>query len=166
VRQGKTSSYRFHTQCSHFCASTPMSQSGTHTAPELSYSDALDTLPGSTVPYQMHQRSFTSTSGSGYTIWYFVKSDSSISSPPTIPPAKTGHLYVHLNSSTNFYHYWMMGANNQWASISKGAQYPLNHDRVLAICGNGEPSWVTQATTTTTQTRKEKGQRDNSLNPL
>ena len=165
MRLGTTSSYRFHTQRSHFCASTPMSQSGTQTAPELSYSDAVDRLPGSTVPYQMRQRSFTSTSGSGYTIWYFAKSDNNISSPPMIPQARTGHLYVHLNSSTNFYHYWMMGANNQWESVLKGAQYPLNHDRVLAIRGNGEPSWVTRATTTTTQTRKERSQREKSLNP-
>lgn len=165
MRLGTTSSYRFHTQRSHFCASTPMSQSGTQTAPELSYSDAVDRPPGSTVPYQMRQRSFTSTSGSGYTIWYFAKSDNNISSPPMIPQARTGHLYVHLNSSTNFYHYWMMGANNQWESVLKGAQYPLNHDRVLAIRGNGEPSWVTRATTTTTQTRKERSQREKSLNP-
>ena len=161
MRHGKTS-YRFHTQHSHFYASIPTSQSGTQTAPD---SDAVGLPPGSTLPYQMRQRSFTSTSGSGYTIWYFAKSDNNIPSPPTIPQAKTGHLYVHLNSSTNFYHYWIMGADNQWEVISKGAQYPLNHDRVLAIRGNGEPSWVTRATTTTTQTRKERSQREKSLNP-
>lgn len=141
-----------------------MPQSGAQTVSEVLRSDAVDTTPGATVPYVMRERSFTSTSGSGYTTWYFAKSDQGVSSPPVIPQAKTGHLYVHLNTSTNVHQYWLFSINNQWESISKGAQYPLNHDRVLAIRCNGEPSWVTRATTSTTQTRKEKSQREKSLN--
>lgn len=82
-----------------------------------------------------------------------------------VPQAKTGHLYVHLDSSTNVHLYWLFSVNNQWESVSKGAQYPLNHDRVLAIRGNGEPSWVTRATTSTTQTRKDKNLREKSVHP-
>ncbi len=141
-----------------------MSQSRTQIVPELSCSGIVDAAsPGSTVHYQMRQRSFTSSSGSGYTIWYFAKSDKSVSSPPMVPQAKTGHLYVHLDSSTDVYQYWMFGANNQWESVSKGAQYPLNHDCVLAIRSNGEPSWVTRATTTTAQTRKQRDLREKSV---
>ena len=117
----------------------------------------MDTHPaGPLVPYQMRQRSFASNSGSGHTIWYFAKSDTNIPMPPIISQAVTGHLYVHLNSSANTYQYWMLGRNNQWESVSKGSEYPLNHDRVLSIRGNGEPSWVTRASTTTTQSRKER----------
>jgi len=168
VRQGSAFSYRIHTHCSYSDASTPMSPGQPHTqaVPELSCSNAGDAAPpGSTVQYQMRQRSFTSSSGSGYTTWYFVKSDKSVLLPPMIPQAMTGHLYIHLDSSTNVYQYWMLGANNHWESVSKGVQNPLNHDRVLAIRSNGEPSWVTRATTNTTQSRKERDLREKSVRP-
>ncbi len=117
-------------------------QPRTQAVPELLCSNAGDaTPPGLTVQYQMHQHLFTSSSGSGYTTWYFVKSDKSVLLPPMIPQAMTGHLYIHLDSSTNVYQYWMLGANNHWESVSKGVQNPLNHDQVLTIRSNGEPSW-------------------------
>jgi hypothetical protein len=124
---------------------------------ESSSSGAVDiSQQGSTLPYQLRQHPFTSTSGSGYTIWYMEKSDRGVSSPPMIPQAKTGHLYVHLDTSTNFRQYWMFGTNNQWESVSRGAQNPHNYDRILGICSNGDPSWVTRASTTTVQARKER----------
>lgn len=107
--------------------------------------------------YQMHQRPFSSSSGSGYTIWYSSRSDSSIQSPPVITQSKTGHLYVHFDTLTKTYQYWMLGVGGQWESVAKNAEYPLNHDRVFSVRGNGEPSWVTRATISTTETRKEKG---------
>jgi hypothetical protein len=125
---------------------------------------SVDTHPGGTsTQYQMRQRSFASNSGSGYTIWYSGKSDMNIPSPPVVPQAVTGHLYVHLNTSTNTYQYWMLGGNNQWESVSKGSEYPLNHDRVFSIRSNGEPSWVTRASTVTTQCRKGRVTRENSV---
>ncbi|KAH9024724.1 hypothetical protein EDB84DRAFT_1615256 [Lactarius hengduanensis] len=92
--------------------------------------------PGSTVHFQTRQRSFTSSSGSGHTVWYFGKSDRGISSPPVVPQARTGRLYVHFDTSMNAHQYWMLGTNNQWESVSRGAEYPLNHDRVLTIRSN------------------------------
>jgi hypothetical protein len=125
---------------------------------------SVDTHPGGTsVLYQMRQRSFASNSGSGHTIWYSSKSNTNILSPPVVPQAMTGHLYVHLNASTNTYQYWMLGGNNQWESVSKGSEYPLNHDRVFSIRSNGEPSWVTRASTVTTQSRKERETREKSV---
>jgi hypothetical protein len=93
--------------------------------------------------------------GIGKTTWYFAKSNTNTSSPPAVPQAKTGHLYVHLDCSTHTHQYWMFGANNEWQSVSKGSEHPLNHDRVLSIRGNGEPSWVTRdrASISTTQGR-------------
>ena len=117
----------------------------------------------STTPYQMRQRSFSSNSGSGYTVWYFGKSSSSILFPPSIPQAKTGHLYIHLDTTRDVSQYWMLGTGNQWQRVSPGAEYPLNHDRILAIRSNGEPSWITRASITTTKTRKEKEIRDKSV---
>ena len=152
--------------CSSY-TSAPMPQS--HARPGLasSCSDSgasVDTHPGSAlVPYQAHQRSFASNSGSGHTIWYSGKSDTNIPSPLVVPQAMTGHLYVHHNSSTNTYQYWMLGGNNQWESISKGSEYPLNHDQVLSIRSNSEPSWVTRALTITTQSRKEWETREKSV---
>jgi hypothetical protein len=147
--------------------SAPMPQSHARPGSASSFSDggaSVDTHPGSAlVPYQAHQRSFASNSGSGHTIWYSGKSDTNIPSPPVVPQAVTGHLYVHHNSSTNTYQYWMLGGNNQWESVSKGSEYPLNHDRVLSIRGNGEPSWVTRASTITTQSRKERETREKSV---
>lgn len=116
-----------------------------------------------TLPYQMRQRSFSSNTGSGYTVWYFGKSHSSLLLPPTVPQAKTGHLYIHLDTSRNDSQYWMLGTGSQWQRVSPGVEYPLNHDRVLAIRSNGEPSWVTRASTTTTKTRKEKEMREKSV---
>ncbi|KAI9430148.1 hypothetical protein H4582DRAFT_2064095 [Lactarius indigo] len=98
-------------------------------------------------------------SGSGYTIWCSSKSSSSIQSPPIVPQAKTGHLYVHFDTSTNTHQHWMLGVGGQWESISKNAQYPLNPDQVLSFRNNGEPSQVTWATTNTTETRREKRAR-------
>ena len=123
--------------------------------------ETADTNAGAS--YQMRQRSFSSNSGSGYTIWYFSKSNSSILMPPTIPQAKTGHLYVHLDTSRNVFLYWILGIANQWERVSSGAESPLNHDRVLAIRANGEPSWITRASTVTTKTRKEKEIREKSV---
>jgi len=56
----------------------------------------------------------------------------------------------------------MLGTNDQWESVSKGAEYPLNHDRVLSFRTNGDPSWITRASTITTQSRKEKEIREKS----
>jgi hypothetical protein len=117
----------------------------------------------STVPYETRDRRFASSSGSGKTTWYFAKSNTNISSPPAVPQAETGHLYVHFDCSTHTRQYWMFGANNKWKSVPKGSEYPLNHDRVLSIRGNGEPSWVTRASISTTQCRKEKDIRGRLL---
>jgi hypothetical protein len=117
----------------------------------------------STVPYQERQRSFSSHSGSGHTVWYSSKSNTSILVPPRIPHAKTGHIYVHLDTSRDTPQYWMFGIGNVWERVSPGAEYPLNHDRVLATRANGEPSWVTRASVTTTKTRKEKEIREKSV---
>jgi hypothetical protein len=76
--------------------------------------------------------------------------------PPIIPQAKTGHCYVHLDTTRNVSLYWMVSMANQWEHISSGVESPLNHDRVLAIHANREPSWITHASTITTKTRKEK----------
>ncbi len=124
---------------------------------------AAESSPMSSLPYQMRQRSFSSNTGSGYTVWYFGKSNSSILFPPAIPQAKTGHLYIHLDTSRSISQYWMLGTDNQWQRVSPGVEYPLNHDRVLAIRNNGEPSWITRASTTTTKTRKEKEIREKSV---
>ncbi|KAN0128073.1 hypothetical protein V8E53_014110, partial [Lactarius tabidus] len=86
--------------------------------------------------YQTHQRPFSSSSGSGYTIWYLSRSDSSIQSPPVVPQSKTGHLYVHFDASTQTHQYWLLEVGGKWESVSKNAEYPLNHDRVLSIHGN------------------------------
>jgi hypothetical protein len=112
---------------------------------------------GPLVTYQMRQCSFASTSGSGHAIWYVGKSDANIPSPPVVPQAVTGHLYVHLNTSTNTYQYWMLGGNKLWKSISKGSEFPLNHDRIFSIRSNGEPSWVTRASN---HHAKQKGEGD------
>jgi len=132
----------------------------------VSASSCLDGVPvepnthpqpvDSSVPFESRERRFTSNSGSGKTTWYFAKSNTNISSPPAVPRAETGHLYVHLDCSTLTHQYWMFGVNNEWQSVSKGSEYPLNHDRVLSIRGNGEPSWVTRASISTTQGRKER----------
>ena len=111
---------------------------------------------GAHTGYELHQRPFNSSTGSGYTIWYSSRSDSSIHSPPVISQSKTGHLYVHFDALQKTYQYWMLGINGQWESVSKNAENPLNHDRVLSIRSNGEPSWVTRATISTTETRREK----------
>ena len=95
--------------------------------------------------------------------WYFGKSNSSILMLPTIPQAKTGHLYVHLDTSRNVFLYWMHSIANQWERVTSGVESPLNHDRVLAIRANGEPSWITRASTVTTKTRKEKEIREKSV---
>jgi hypothetical protein len=139
------------------------------TRPVLAFSSSdggvyVDTQSGGPlVPYQIRQRSFASSSGSGHTIWYVSKSDTNIPSPPVVSQAVTGHLYVHINSSANTHQYWMLCGNNQWESVSKGSEYPLNHDRVLSIRSNGDPSWVTRASTVTTQSRKERETREKSV---
>ncbi|KAI9430196.1 hypothetical protein H4582DRAFT_2064080 [Lactarius indigo] len=97
--------------------------------------------------YQIRQRPFSSNSGSGYT-----------------DLAKTGHLYVHRDTSRNSIsildsHYCQLPGS----VFHRGQEHPLNHDRVLAIRANGEPSWVTRASTVTTKTRKEKEIREKSV---
>jgi hypothetical protein len=111
---------------------------------------------GAHASYQMYKRPFGSSSGSGHTTWYFSRSDSSIQSPPVISQAEPGHLYVHLDTVTKTCQYWMLTGSGQWESVAKGAEYPHNHDRVLSIRGNGEPSWVLRATICTAETRRER----------
>ncbi|KAH9170482.1 hypothetical protein EDB89DRAFT_1907729 [Lactarius sanguifluus] len=82
---------------------------------------AATAVPGGTyASYQSHQWPFSSSSGGGYTIWYFSWSDSSIQSPPMVPQSKTGHLYVHFNTSTKTHQYWMLGVGplylQQWGT--------------------------------------------------
>ncbi|KAH9024997.1 hypothetical protein EDB83DRAFT_2320028 [Lactarius deliciosus] len=111
---------------------------------------------GTHTGYEMHQQSFNSSSGSGYTIWYSW-SNSSIQSPPMVSQSKTGHLYVHFDTLNKTYQYWILGVSGQWESIAKNVKNPLNHDQVLSIRSNGEPSWVMQATINTSEIRREKG---------
>jgi hypothetical protein len=106
--------------------------------------------------YEVNQRPFNSSSGSGYTIWYSSRADSSIQSPPVVPQSKTGHLYIHFDRVNNTYQYWMLSVGGQWETVAKNAQNPVNPDRILSIRRNGEPSWVTRATTLTTEARKDK----------
>ena len=148
------------------CLSSLRLSTSTPTSTSLSPSSVprpkpVDTTAGPS--YQMRQRSFSSNSGSGHTTWYFAKSNSSILIPPTIPQAKTGHLYVHLDTTSNVSSYWMLNIANQWERVSSGVESPLNHDRVLAIRANREPSWITRASTITIKTRKEKEFREKSV---
>ncbi|KAH9953237.1 hypothetical protein BC827DRAFT_1249679 [Russula dissimulans] len=111
---------------------------------------------GANASYQMYRRPFGSASGSGHTVWYFSRSDSSVQSPPVISQSEPGHLYVHFDTATKTHQYWMVAGNGQWESVAKGAEYPHNHGRVLSIRSNGEPSWVLRATIGTTEIRKER----------
>ncbi|KAH9008577.1 hypothetical protein EDB84DRAFT_1571935 [Lactarius hengduanensis] len=92
---------------------------------------------GAYTGYEMHQRSFNSSSGSGYTIWYSSRSNSSIQSPPVT------------------YQYWILGVVDK-ESIAKNAENPSITTGSFH-CSNGEPSWVTRATINTTEIRREKG---------
>lgn len=47
----------------------------------------------------------------------------------------------------------MFGTSNEWQSVSKGSECPMNHDRVLSIRNNGEPSWVTRESHLRSQSR-------------
>jgi hypothetical protein len=106
--------------------------------------------------YQTYRRPFVSNSGSGHTVWYFTHSNSGIQSPPVISQAEPGHLYVHLDTATKTHQYWMLAGSGQWETVSKGVEYPHNHDRVLSFRSNGDPSWVLRATIGTTETRRER----------
>ncbi|KAH9014789.1 hypothetical protein EDB85DRAFT_1899040 [Lactarius pseudohatsudake] len=134
------------------CISAPSSALLSHSILPEPEPEFIHTTSGTS--YQMRQRPFSSQSGSGYTIWYFSRSNLSILTPPTVPQVKTGHLYVHLDASRDVFQYWIF--TNRWERVQSGAEYPLNHDRILAVRANGEPSWVTRASTVTTKTRKEK----------
>lgn len=105
-------------------------------------------------PYRMNRRPFGSHSGSGHTVWYLSKSNSSIQSPPVISQSEPGHLYVHFDTATKAHQYWLLTGTGQWETVAKGAEYPHNHGRVLSIRSNGEPSWVLRATIGTTETRR------------
>ncbi len=78
--------------------------------------------------YQIRQRPFSSNSGSGYTTWYLGRLSCSILMPPTVPQAKTRHLYVHRDTSRNAFLYWILTTANRWERVSSGAEHPLNHD--------------------------------------
>ena len=108
---------------------------------------------GAHTGYELHQQPFNSSTGSGYTIWYSSRSDSSIHSPLVISQSTTEHLYVHFDALRKTYQYWMLGINGQWESVSKNAENPLIHDQVLSNRSNGEPSWVMRATISTMKTR-------------
>ena len=149
-------SFRLVFSLCHVCSSA--SQPGMIIGP-LSLGTGMSPTPSSSsthAGYEIHQQPFGSSSGSGYTIWYSSRSSSGIQSPPVVPQAKTGHLYVHFETTTRTYQYWMLSSGGLWESVSKNAQYPLNPDRVLSFRSNGEPSWVTRATTNTSETRREK----------
>lgn len=140
----------------HVCSS--VSQSGTIIGP-LSLGVGVSPTPSSSsthAGYEIHQWPFGSSSGSSYTIWYSSRSSSSIQLPPVVMQAKTGHLFVHFDTTTRTHQYWMLSVGGLWEGVSKNAQYPLNPDRVLSFRSNGEPSWVMWATTKTSETRREK----------
>jgi hypothetical protein len=109
---------------------------------------------GTQASYQIYRRPFGSNSGSGNTVWYFSRSDSSIQSPPVISQSEPGHLYVHFDTATKTRQYWMHAGSGQWEIVAKGAEYPHNHGRVLSIRSNGDPSWVLRASIGTTETRR------------
>ncbi|KAH8976618.1 hypothetical protein EDB92DRAFT_1823616 [Lactarius akahatsu] len=106
------------------CASTSTSFSQpmvSEPEPELMDSNAE-------ASYQIRQRPFSSNSGSGYTTWYLGRSCCSVLMPPTVPQAKTGHLYVHRDTSRDTFIYWILTTANHWERVSSGAEHPLNHD--------------------------------------
>ena len=124
--------------------------------PTLSSQSGATSPGGAHTNYQMYKRPFGSSSGSSYMTWYFSRSDSSIQLPPRISQSEPGHLYVHFDTVIKSYQYWMLAGSGQWECVNKGAEYPHNHDRVLSIRSNGEPSWVLRATIGTTEIRRER----------
>jgi len=50
----------------------------------------------------------------------------------------------------------MLSIGGQWGSIAQNAEHPLNHDQVLSVRSNGEPSWVMQATISMMEIRRDK----------
>ena len=131
--------------------------------PQCSVINASTSIGRAHASYQMHRRPFGSNSGSGHTVWYTSRSDSSIQSPPVIPQSEPGHLYVHFDTSTKTHQYWMLVGTGQWESVAKGAEYPHNHGRVLSFRSNGEPSWVLRATIGTTDIRRARGRQEETI---
>lgn len=103
----------------------------------------------------VHERPFTSHSGSGATMWRTVAQEESISNPPESLKCSTGDLFIHRNPSTKSQTCWMYGRNGTWELVKEGAAHPFIPDRVLHFRHNDDPSWTTRATMKTSKARKE-----------
>ena len=86
--------------------------------------EPTDTNAGTS--YQMRQQSFSSNSGSGYTVWYFGKSNSSILMPPTIPQARLD-IFMFILTLLGMYFYTGCSAQPINGSTFRRGRSPLSN---------------------------------------
>ena len=117
----------------------------------------LGSAPAPVYPIKQ-ERPFPSGSP-GVTTWYGSSSLEDISSPaPSLNPS-VGDLYVHTNRVTTRVEVWLYGMERNWECVTDvyKVYHPVIPDRVLSMRANGTPSWITAASFTTIQGRKERG---------
>lgn len=105
------------------------------------------------------KRPFGSGTSKGFTIWYRTSSSSDIVEPPEVG-AKWGELYLHRNTTAQRWQRWLFGTSGAWHLVQLGNEAKVLHlvilDRMLPLCSNGEPSWVTVSSYQTMRARREK----------
>ncbi|KAI0323604.1 hypothetical protein GY45DRAFT_1376197 [Cubamyces sp. BRFM 1775] len=88
------------------------------------------------------------------TIWFASSSRHLLPTPPKLPLARVGDLYVH--SCTDGAKQAWIFENAAWLSIDLGHPHPYLKGYRLNFCANGEPSWVTKDTIRTYRGRAKK----------
>ncbi|KAH9051445.1 hypothetical protein EDB87DRAFT_1582550 [Lactarius vividus] len=121
----------------------PVSLSHSAVMELLGSNSGIASAGGAHAGYQMYQQPFSSSSGSGYTIWYSssVRFEHSVTTRDSPIKDCIGCSALVDNGKV----------------LPKMRNVPTIMTRVLSIHSNGEPSWVTRATISTTETRREKG---------
>lgn len=92
-------------------------------------------------------------------MWFSSTSRDLLSTPPDVPVARFGDLYIHT-CTDGAKQAWVYGANGRWESVETCDAHPFLRGYVLNLCANGEPSWVTKDTMRTYKGRTKKRDKD------
>lgn len=96
-----------------------------------------------------------------WTVWYHTSGPDALQDPPHIE-CEPGELYLHSSTRTDQVQVWVKQVNGNWRIASERMPHPTANGRVLWFRSKTEPSWVTEGTVKTYDSKSRREEYRNS----
>ena len=97
------------------------------------------------------------------TVWYCTCGPFAVDEPPASLIAEVDNIYVHRQTPGSKTSMWVLDRDHRWSPLQEGGYQPSNTDRRLAVCKDGDLSWVTVKTYRVYRSRDRKATRETLL---